>query len=135
DEYGRIKYKYQPDMGYISYAYDKMGNIRFAQTQQQSNAGQLSFTEYDDLNRVILIGEADLDNGSGGGGGHNPPIGIITGGDTENETRGTGGATERASLSPVATPAGGTTTTPAGKRERVMSFPPHPALNLNRLTD
>src|SRR5690606_20937069 len=73
DEYGRIRYKYQPDMGYISYAYDKMGNVRFAQTQQQSNAGQLSFTEYDDLNRVTLIGEADLDNGSGGGGGHNPP--------------------------------------------------------------
>lgn len=110
DEYSRIRYKYQPDMGYYSYSYDKAGNVRFTQTAEQAGNGQLTFTQYDDLNRVTLIGEADLDDSGVGGGGEDPPHGIVAGG-TPGERTGT------------------------GKREQVMSFPPHPVVNLGRLTD
>lgn len=125
DDFGRIRYKYQPDMGYTSYAYDDVGNVRFVQTAQQAIEGTLTFTEYDDMGRVTLIGEARLDSipTSGGGGGH----ALYDGGTSDPNNR--------ASLSPVAMPIGENPTTPAGKREQVLSFPPHPVLMLNRRTD
>ncbi len=60
DEYGRVKFKQQPDLGTVSYAYDKVGNARFTQSQQQATDGKLTFTEYDDLNRPTVIGEARI---------------------------------------------------------------------------
>ncbi|MBS1910964.1 MAG: RHS repeat-associated core domain-containing protein [Bacteroidetes bacterium] len=62
DAWGNVRYKQQPDLGAISFAYDALGNARFTQTQAQANNHELSFTEYDDLNRVTLIGEAFLAN-------------------------------------------------------------------------
>lgn len=97
DTFGRIKYKYQPDLGYISYAYDDMGNVRFTQTQTQHDEGKLTFTEYDDLGRLTLVGEARIDNSISIG---------LTAGTTTHE-----------------------------KREKTLSFPAHPTLNLNRYTD
>jgi len=57
DEFGRVRYKHQPDLGYISYAYDNVGNVRFTQTEAQADSGRMTFNEYDDLNRLVLVGE------------------------------------------------------------------------------
>ena len=73
DKFGRVKYKSQPDMGVTSFAYDKIGNVRFTQTQKQSDDLELTFYEYDDLNRVTAVGVAQflpdhLPQGIGGSG-------------------------------------------------------------------
>lgn len=60
DAFGRVKTKSQPDLGTVSYAYDAVGNVRFTQTQKQADEGRLTFNQYDDLNRPVLIGEANL---------------------------------------------------------------------------
>ncbi|MCB9217179.1 MAG: hypothetical protein H6616_15005 [Ignavibacteria bacterium] len=60
DDFGRVLYKSQPDLGTISYAYDKLGNVRFVQTQEQEYEDRITFNEYDDLNRVVIVGEADF---------------------------------------------------------------------------
>ena len=66
DDFGRIKYKYHPDMGVQSYAYDDVGNLRFYQTQEQSdnngetNKKKMTFYQYDDLNRIKIMGEAQI---------------------------------------------------------------------------
>jgi len=62
DEFDRVKYKYHPDFGIQSFKYDLLGNLRFSQTQQQSDDNKLSFYEYDDLNRLMLVGEALICN-------------------------------------------------------------------------
>ncbi|MBK9246544.1 MAG: hypothetical protein IPM69_00145 [Ignavibacteria bacterium] len=62
DDYGRVKYKRQPDLGILSYAYDKVGNVRFTQTSEQDSLSKLTFHEYDDLNRITVVGEARLTN-------------------------------------------------------------------------
>lgn len=61
DEYNRIQYKYHPDMGVISYRYDKLGNVRFTQTEKQAQEHKVTFYEYDDLNRPTFVGEAKID--------------------------------------------------------------------------
>ena len=58
DDFGRVKYKRQPDMGILSYSYDNVGNTRFSQTQEQSSNNKFTYYEYDDLNRVSVVGEA-----------------------------------------------------------------------------
>jgi len=68
DAFGRVKMKTHPDLGGISYAYDDLGNVRFSQNAAQAEKGLLSYTQYDDLNRVTLIGEAYIDNESRCGG-------------------------------------------------------------------
>jgi RHS repeat-associated protein len=67
DELGRVLYKSQPDVGTISYAYDRLGNVRFSQTEEQADSNRLTYTEYDDLNRVTMIGEATVDPPGGSG--------------------------------------------------------------------
>ncbi len=94
DAFGAVMAKRQVDLGLVSYTYDMMGNARFSQTQEQANADRLSFTQYDDLNRPTIIGEAvlganpfnedtvaaafALGGGSGGGGGSSSPAGRRT---------------------------------------------------------
>lgn len=58
DDFGRVRYKWQPDLGVVSYSYDNVGNVRFSQSTDQCANGQLTFTQYDDLGRVTLVGEA-----------------------------------------------------------------------------
>jgi RHS repeat-associated protein len=65
DDFGRIKAKQMPDIGMVSYAYDKLGNVRFSQNAEQARHNALTFTEYDDLNRPTLIGEAVLNRSEG----------------------------------------------------------------------
>ena len=60
DDFGRVRYKQQPDLGTISYAYDKVGNLRFLQSQEQHEEDRITFNEYDDLNRLVIVGEADF---------------------------------------------------------------------------
>jgi hypothetical protein len=52
--------KRQPDLGAVSYAYDDVGNVRFVQNQEQADKGRLLFNQYDDLNRLVVVGEAVL---------------------------------------------------------------------------
>lgn len=63
DDFGRLKYKNHPDVGTISYAYDPLGNERFAQDDVQAFEHRFTFKEYDDLNRLTLVGEAFINNG------------------------------------------------------------------------
>ena len=60
DDFGRVKYKHQPDMGVLSYGYDNVGNTRFSQTQEQSSNNKFTYYQYDDLNRVTVVGEAGI---------------------------------------------------------------------------
>jgi RHS repeat-associated protein len=73
DIFGRVRSVDHPDMGVTSYAYDAVGNLRFSQTQQQANDRRLTFQEYDDLDRLVVAGEAAIDTIGGappGGSGH-----------------------------------------------------------------
>jgi RHS repeat-associated protein len=67
DALGKTRYKNQPDLGTVSYAYDDLGNVRFTQSQEQADSNRLTFSEYDDLNRLTLVGEASVDVTGGGG--------------------------------------------------------------------
>ena len=62
DVFGNIRYKQQPDLGTISYAYDLLGNVRFVQTEQRMDDFVMTFNEYDDLNRLVVVGEARFDD-------------------------------------------------------------------------
>ncbi len=64
DTRGRVSAKYQPDLGIQSFIYDSVGNVRFSQTQEQHDSSRISFFEYDDLNRITLIGEVELEKES-----------------------------------------------------------------------
>lgn len=61
DGFGRVLTKSHPDLGTISYRYDQLGNVRFVQDQQQAETNTLTYNQYDDLNRVTLVGEAAID--------------------------------------------------------------------------
>jgi len=61
DAFGRVKSKTHPDLGTISYTYDNLGNVRFSQDARQAEKNLLTFTQYDDLNRVTVAGEAYID--------------------------------------------------------------------------
>ncbi len=62
DILGKVKYKYQPDLGFNSYRYDRFGNLRFTQTQKQAVDTKMTFYQYDDLNRITVVGEAKFNN-------------------------------------------------------------------------
>ncbi|HVZ39113.1 MAG TPA: hypothetical protein VHI13_07540, partial [Candidatus Kapabacteria bacterium] len=62
DAWGRVLYRQGPDIGAVSCAYDAAGNLRFSQTAAQAANSLLAFTEYDDLNRPTIIGEAFIAN-------------------------------------------------------------------------
>ncbi len=64
DEFGRVKTKSHPDLGTISYAYDDLGNVRFTQDAEQARKSLLMFNQYDDLNRLVVVGEAFIDEGA-----------------------------------------------------------------------
>ena len=150
DDFGRVQYKQQPDLGTISYAYDKLGNVRFAQTQEQSDNSRITFNEYDDLNRLVIVGEADFHDpphgGGGGGGGHQTSI--------EQDDK-TGKSKDRitfakshvqgveallSDIEPTQTRdavTGDVVADPEKGAERptLAAIPTDPTLNLNRLTD
>ncbi len=58
DAFGRVKTKFHPDLGTIRYIYDDLGNVRFVQDARQAEGSLLTFNQYDDLNRLVLVGEA-----------------------------------------------------------------------------
>jgi RHS repeat-associated protein len=60
DSFGRKRRVWQPDIGTVSYSYDDVGNVRFTQTEQQSRDSLMTFNQYDDLDRITLIGEASF---------------------------------------------------------------------------
>src|SRR5690606_18276718 len=62
DAFGRVLTKTHPDLGTISYTYDHLGNVRFSQTSEQAAKNLLTFNQYDDLNRITLVGEAYIDD-------------------------------------------------------------------------
>ncbi|MCX6154077.1 MAG: DUF4329 domain-containing protein [Candidatus Kapabacteria bacterium] len=49
-----------PDFGAVQYQYDDLGNVRFIQNSQQNNEDNVKFIEYDDLNRIVSVGEANF---------------------------------------------------------------------------
>ncbi len=53
---GRLTSKLTPDDSTVEYLYDKNGNLRFLRDAKQSNAVQMTYLIYDDLNRLIEIG-------------------------------------------------------------------------------
>lgn len=59
---GQVYKKSTPDEGTAKYIYDSNGNLRFSQTQEQANGGEdLTFYQYDLLNRLVLVGNASSD--------------------------------------------------------------------------
>lgn len=62
DDFGRVRYKHQADIGATSYAYDATGNLRFSQTQAQANTSKMSYYQYDDARRPIVVGEVEIDD-------------------------------------------------------------------------
>ena len=60
DSLGRVRARSHPDLGVVSYGYDNVGNMRYSQTQEQANGRRVSFHQYDDLNRLVLVGEAEI---------------------------------------------------------------------------
>src|SRR5690606_28585271 len=46
------------DAGVVSYAYDKTGNVRFTQNDQQYADKKVTFYQYDDARRLTAVGEA-----------------------------------------------------------------------------
>ena len=61
DAFGRVRTKSHPDLGTISYAYDDLGNVRFVQDAEQARKHLLGYNQYDDLNRITVVGEAYID--------------------------------------------------------------------------
>lgn len=79
DAFHRIKYKKHPDAGTVSYSYDKLGQVRFVQSQEQAEGERVMFTEYDDVGRPTVIGEAKVTGaGSGDNQGGAPSLGRLT---------------------------------------------------------
>ncbi len=61
DAFGRVATKSHPDLGTVSYGYDDLGNVRFTQDAEQARKNLLGFNQYDDLNRLVVLGEAYID--------------------------------------------------------------------------
>ncbi|MGE3801092.1 MAG: hypothetical protein AB7H80_08745, partial [Candidatus Kapaibacterium sp.] len=121
DDFGRIRYKQQPDLGTISYAYDKLGNVRFIQTEEQYEEDRITFNEYDDLNRLTIVGEADfLDHQS-----------TITPTGSQEE-RSESSLASRVSIPTQPNPGDPEKSTSAS---RTLSIPTDDTLNLYRITD
>ncbi len=50
-----------PDGGETVFYYDQLGQLRFSQNAQQADEGLYSYTKYDELGRIIEVGESDED--------------------------------------------------------------------------
>jgi RHS repeat-associated protein len=84
DAFGRVRYTAQPDLGVVSLSHDEVGNVRFSQSADQAFNNLVTYTQYDDLGRVTLVGEASINDGAArekrseaglnGGGYENPPL-------------------------------------------------------------
>ena len=59
DGFGEISEKRTPDGGEVRQITDRLGRVRFTQTGQQRLDGIYSFTKYDELNRIVEVGESD----------------------------------------------------------------------------
>jgi hypothetical protein len=53
-----------PDGGTTDFWYDKKGQLRFSQNAQQASDGHFSYTKYDDLGRIVEVGESESGNES-----------------------------------------------------------------------
>ena len=56
-----MKLKINPDLDTIAYSYNDLGQVRFTQNKEQRINNKFSFTQYDDLGRVTVSGEAAID--------------------------------------------------------------------------
>ncbi|HPO63517.1 MAG TPA: RHS repeat protein, partial [Candidatus Kapabacteria bacterium] len=61
DDFNRLKLKINPDLDTIAYSYNDLGQVRFTQNKEQRINNKFSFTQYDDLGRVTISGEATVD--------------------------------------------------------------------------
>ncbi len=60
DNYNRIIRKSDKNVGTVSYAYDKLGNLRFVQDEEQFRNDNFTFLQIDDLGRNTIVGEATI---------------------------------------------------------------------------
>ncbi len=56
----QLQIKSTPDGGTTLYYYDAVGRMRFSQNQTQLDAGEMSYTKYDHLSRVVEVGDSTL---------------------------------------------------------------------------
>ena len=57
---GQLVRQNSPDGGQTSFIYNNLGQLRYSQNANQSQSGKLSYTKYDELSRIIEVGEATL---------------------------------------------------------------------------
>lgn len=60
DQNGRIVETISPDAGRTQFIYSTDGKLRFSQNQLQANTNKFSYTNYDDLGRVVETGEYNM---------------------------------------------------------------------------
>ena len=54
---GQLVRQYTPDGGQTSFYYDAKGKLRFSQNAKQLLANKYSYTKYDELSRIVEVGE------------------------------------------------------------------------------
>ncbi|RNC79857.1 MAG: hypothetical protein ED557_12015 [Balneola sp.] len=59
DNVGNLTSKTSNDFGTVNYAYDKAYRLRFSQDANQAADGEVAYTRYDELGRVVQTGIAD----------------------------------------------------------------------------
>tara|TARA_R110002050_G_scaffold141376_2_gene266508 strand:+ start:18190 stop:26505 length:8316 start_codon:yes stop_codon:yes gene_type:complete len=57
---GQLISQNTPDGGTTNFIYDALNRLRFSQNQQQNTDGVFSYTKYDELGRIIEVGESSL---------------------------------------------------------------------------
>ena len=59
---GQLVHQQTPDAGAIRFAYNDLGQLRFSQNAEQAIPGnnQFSYTKYDELGRIVEVGQSDL---------------------------------------------------------------------------
>ncbi|HRK05482.1 MAG TPA: hypothetical protein PLW14_10355, partial [Chlorobiota bacterium] len=62
DDFGNVRATSQTDMGVVSHSYNKLGQLRYSQTEEQAAERKLTYRQYDDLGRPTVIGEAKLNS-------------------------------------------------------------------------
>jgi|GEM_PF-1671999 hypothetical protein len=56
---GQLISQSTPDGGTTNFIYDGLNRLRFSQNEQQNTDGVFSYTKYDELGRIIEVGESD----------------------------------------------------------------------------